>query len=127
MGVLRMGSSRPAVITLTTDFGTQDPFAGVMRGVIARIAPHAQVVDLTHAVPPQQIVPAAFHLLASAPYFPRGTIHVAVVDPGVGTQRRAVLLESSDALFLAPDNGLLSPVARLLGGRNRLGMVGGSD
>lgn len=96
------------LITLTTDFGTKDPFVGIMKGVIARIDPSATVVDLTHGISPQDIFGAAMVLRHATEYFPRGTIHVAVVDPGVGTTRRPLLFESNDAYFVGPDNGVFS-------------------
>src|SRR5258705_9487547 len=94
------------VITLTTDFGYRDAFAGVMKGVIAGINPHVQVIDLTHGIPPQDVMAGALSLRHSASYFPRGTIHVTVVDPGVGSERRAILIESSGSYFIRPDNGV---------------------
>lgn len=100
----------PPVIALLTDFGTRDIYAGVMRGVIADLAPHARVVDLTHEVRPQGVADAAFLLDAAAPYFPAGTIHVAVVDPGVGSERRILCVRTSRATYLAPDNGLLTKI-----------------
>jgi len=96
------------VITLTTDFGLIDGYVGIMKGVIQRICPKAVVIDLTHDIPPQDILSAAFLLHVSHPYFPKDSVHVAVVDPGVGTERRAIALRTSNALFVAPDNGLLS-------------------
>ena len=96
------------VITLTTDFGLQDAFAGVMKGVIAGINPQVQVIDLTHGIPAQDVLAGALTLRHSAAYFPRGTIHVAVVDPGVGTARRPLLIECEGSYFIGPDNGLLS-------------------
>jgi len=96
------------IITLTTDFGLQDEYVGVMKGVILARAPAALLVDLCHAVPRQDIRQAAYRLRAALPYFPPGTIHVAVVDPGVGTGRRLLLVQARQQLFLAPDNGLLS-------------------
>jgi S-adenosylmethionine hydrolase len=99
------------VITLTTDFGTQDAYVGVMKGVILRLNPEAQIVDLSHEIPPQGIQQAAFLLSTSFRYFPEGTIHLAVVDPGVGGERRALAARSGDAYFVAPDNGALSYVA----------------
>ncbi|MGE0710513.1 MAG: S-adenosyl-l-methionine hydroxide adenosyltransferase family protein [Planctomycetota bacterium] len=98
------------LITLTTDFGLSDIYVGVMKGVICTIAPHARVIDLTHDVPPQSVSVAAFLLEAAAPYFPWGAVHVAVVDPGVGSGRRIVCARTSRATYLAPDNGLLGPV-----------------
>ena len=99
-------------IVLTTDFGVADPYAGVMRGVILGINPQAQIIDLTHQIRPQNIVQAGFVLGTNYPFFPTGSIHVAVVDPGVGTDRRALLLVTPKASFLAPDNGILSYVIR---------------
>jgi len=101
----------PQIITLTTDFGTTDAFVGVMKGVILGIAPDARIVDLTHEVPPQDVLAGAYVLRGAVPYFPRGTIHVAIVDPGVGTKRRALVVATRDARFVAPDNGLVSLVA----------------
>jgi S-adenosyl-L-methionine hydrolase (adenosine-forming) len=97
-------------IVLTTDFGLADPYVGVMKGVILGINPWAAIIDLTHSIQPQNIMQAAFVMGASWRYFPPGAIHVAVVDPGVGTRRKAVLLITPRASFLAPDNGVLSDV-----------------
>ncbi len=97
-------------IVLTTDFGLADPYVGVMKGVILRINPNAALIDLTHLVQPQNVRQGAFLLGNSHRFFPQGSIHVAVVDPGVGTDRRALLLETPTARFVAPDNGLLSCV-----------------
>jgi S-adenosylmethionine hydrolase len=96
------------LISLLSDFGYKDPFVGIMKGVIARLAPAAQVMDLTHGIPPQDLVAAALVLRHSCGYFPSGTIHVAVVDPGVGGARRPLLIESNGHLFIGPDNGVLS-------------------
>jgi S-adenosylmethionine hydrolase len=108
----RGATSAPAggtpIITLTTDFGTRDPFVGIMKGVILGLAPEARIVDLTHAVPAQAVVAGAYVLRGAVPWFPPGTIHVAVVDPGVGTRRRALVVETRDAYLVGPDNGLLS-------------------
>jgi S-adenosylmethionine hydrolase len=95
-------------ITLTTDFGTTDWFVGAMKGVILEIQPAACVVDLTHGLPAGDIRAGAFALLAGYRAFPRGTIHVVVVDPGVGSDRRALVVASPDYLFVGPDNGVLS-------------------
>lgn len=100
------------VITLLTDFGFADNFVGVMKGVILSINPEATIVDITHEIPPQDVLTAAFLLETSWPYFPSGSIHVAVVDPGVGTARRAIAVETPRAIFLAPDNGLLTPIIK---------------
>lgn len=99
----------PPIITLTTDFGLADPYVAAMKGVILSINPRAVIVDVSHAVRPQAIEQGAYLLAAARPYFPPGTIHVAVVDPGVGTARRAIAIATPDALFVGPDNGLLSP------------------
>lgn len=99
------------VITLTTDFGLIDPFVGIMKGVILGIAPAARIVDVTHGVPAQNVVVGAYALASAVRWFPRGSVHVAVVDPGVGTRRRALLVETADAWLLGPDNGLLSLAA----------------
>jgi S-adenosylmethionine hydrolase len=96
------------LITLTTDFGYKDPFVGIMRGVILSIAPGATIVDLTHGIEPQDIRGAALALNYAAPFFPPGTVHGAVVDPGVGSERRPILIECEDAFFIGPDNGVLS-------------------
>ena len=96
------------LITLTTDFGYRDSFAGILKGVIQRINPTVSVVDLTHGIPPQDIMAAALTLRHSTGYFPDGTVHVVVVDPGVGGARRPLLVQSGDNFFIAPDNGVLS-------------------
>jgi S-adenosylmethionine hydrolase len=94
------------LITLLTDFGLQDGYPGIMKGVIWGIAPEAQIADLTHSIPPQDILAGALALGRAAPYFPPGTIHVGVVDPGVGTQRRAMAARIGECFFVGPDNGL---------------------
>lgn len=96
------------LITLLTDFGLQDHFVGVMKGVIAAIAPRARVIDITHAIEPYQLCHARFVLAQSWPYFPQKTIHVAIVDPGVGTARRPILVETQNHRFVGPDNGIFS-------------------
>ena len=98
------------VITLTTDFGTADPFVGLMKGVILSLAPQVTIVDLSHDVPPQDIAAGALVLDTVLGYFPRGTIHVGVVDPGVGSGRTPIALQTDEALFVGPDNGLFSAV-----------------
>ena len=98
------------LITLLTDFGTADVFVGSMKGVILGINPQARIVDLTHEVPAHNVRAGAYLLNAAARYFPEGAIHVAVVDPGVGSERRPLLVSTSTHHFLAPDNGLLSYV-----------------
>jgi S-adenosyl-L-methionine hydrolase (adenosine-forming) len=98
----------PRLITLLTDFGLEDEYVGVMKGVILSRFPAARLVDLSHRIPPQDLRRAAYLLESSRPFFPAGTLHVAVVDPGVGTSRRVILVEAEGQLFLAPDNGLLT-------------------
>jgi S-adenosylmethionine hydrolase len=97
-----------SVITLLTDFGTKDYFVGAMKGVILSINPSALIVDISHEIDPQKIRSASFVLSNSYHYFPLKTIHVAIVDPGVGSNRRAILVETPRYFFIAPDNGLLS-------------------
>lgn len=99
--------SSPA-ITLTTDFGYRDPFVGIMKGVILKINPDAVVVDLSHDVSPHDVRGGAFTLFSGYRYFPKNTIHVAVVDPGVGTSRRPIAVKTKSHIFVGPDNGLLS-------------------
>jgi S-adenosyl-L-methionine hydrolase (adenosine-forming) len=103
---------RPSgVITLTTDFGLREPFVGVMKGVIHSRAPAVKVIDLAHDSPAFEPLEAGFWLARSWQYFPVGTVHVAVVDPGVGTERAILVVEVQGHLLLAPDNGLLAPLA----------------
>jgi hypothetical protein len=99
----------PAIITLTTDFGLQDEYVGVLKGVVAGLAPQARLIDLCHTIRAQDIRQGAFILQAAAPYFPKGTIHLAIVDPGVGTNRRILALRAMGQIFLGPDNGILTP------------------
>ena len=106
-----MRASHP-VITLTTDFGTRDPYVGMMKGVILGISPAVSIVDVSHEVGPQAIAQGAFIIGNSYRFFPRGTIHVVVIDPGVGTSRKAILVSTPTARFLAPDNGVLTHVVR---------------
>jgi S-adenosylmethionine hydrolase len=96
-------------VTLLTDFGLSDAYAGIMKGVVLAIAPDARIVDLTHAVPPQSVAEGAFILETACRYFPPGTVHLCVVDPGVGTARRRLIIASRGQFFVGPDNGLLSP------------------
>ena len=107
-----MESPRSSIITLLTDFGLAGPFVGSVKGVILGINPHATIVDLTHDITPFSIAEAAFVLHAAYSSFPKGTIHVAIVDPDVGSARRLVLVSADGSYFLAPDNGLLSYVYR---------------
>jgi S-adenosyl-L-methionine hydrolase (adenosine-forming) len=97
-----------SIITMLTDFGHSDEYVGVMKGVILSIDPDADIIDLTHLIDPQDITQAAYLLKSSYPYFPKNTIHMVVVDPGVGTERKIVVLKIDEHFFLAPDNGVLS-------------------
>ncbi|MBW1729486.1 MAG: SAM-dependent chlorinase/fluorinase [Deltaproteobacteria bacterium] len=105
-----VGARGTAFITLLTDFGLTDPYVGIMKGVILGINPKACIVDISHQIDPGHILQASFILKEAFPYFPKGTIHTIVVDPGVGSERRAILLVTEDYLFVAPDNGLLWPI-----------------
>lgn len=98
------------LITLLTDFGVRDGYVGVMKGVIWNICPGAHIADITHTISPQNVREGALVLSLTYPYYPKGTVHVAVVDPGVGTHRRAIAARVGGYYFVAPDNGLLSPV-----------------
>jgi hypothetical protein len=96
------------IVTLLTDFGGADHFVGVMKGVILKADPRISIVDLGHEIPPGDVREGAFALLASYKYFPSGTVHVAVVDPGVGSDRRPIVVDAGGQRFVGPDNGLLS-------------------
>ncbi|MBX6371569.1 MAG: SAM-dependent chlorinase/fluorinase [Acidothermus sp.] len=102
-------------ISLLTDYGVQDPFVAICHGVIARIAPQSRVIDVTHAIPPGDIRRGATVLAQALPYLPAG-IHVAIVDPGVGTTRRAIAVRTGEHVLIGPDNGLLLPAAETVGG-----------
>lgn len=98
------------IISLTTDFGDRDGYVGVMKGVMASIAPSATFVDLTHAIPPQDIRSAAYVLWTALPYFPPDSVHIAVVDPGVGTTRKPIAARTAWGIMVGPDNGVFSYV-----------------
>ena len=100
------------VIALVSDFGTRDHYAGTMKGVMLGICPDATLVDITHDVPPHDVVDGALQLAAACRYFPAGTIFLAVVDPGVGSARRGIAAEAGDYRFVAPDNGVLTVALR---------------
>ncbi|MGH7786504.1 MAG: SAM hydrolase/SAM-dependent halogenase family protein [Candidatus Binatia bacterium] len=107
---------RPSgIITLLTDFGTRDAYVGIMKGVALGICPAARLVDLTHAVPPQAVGLGALVLRSALDAFPDGTVHLAVVDPGVGSARAPVAVVTARAILVGPDNGLLAPSAAHLG------------
>jgi len=95
-------------VILLTDFGKESPFPGIMKGVIKSICPNTEVIDFTHEIRPYQIDGACFLLFTSYHYFPQGTIFVTVIDPGVGSERKIILVETRNYFFLAPDNGVLS-------------------
>ncbi len=97
-----------SIITLTTDFGLRDQYVGAMKGVILGINPDARLADVSHEVGPQDIVEAVYVTGQAWPWFPDGSIHVAVVDPGVGTERRALVVATARGMFVGPDNGVLS-------------------
>jgi S-adenosyl-L-methionine hydrolase (adenosine-forming) len=99
-----------SVITLTTDFGLTDVYVGIVKGAILSVSPDATIVDITHSIEPQNVVQGAFMLNNAYRYFPKQSVHMAIVDPGVGGARRGVILKTPTALFVAPDNGILSYV-----------------
>jgi hypothetical protein len=99
--------SRP-IITLTTDFGQADGYAGAMKGIILSICPEAILVDISHEIQPQAVRQAAYVLSTVTPHFPAGTVHLVVVDPGVGSDRRPIAVRTGRAIYVAPDNGVLS-------------------
>jgi hypothetical protein len=102
-----------SLITLSTDFGLTDPYVGIMKGVILSVNPEARIVDLTHGIPSHDILAGALALRSAYGYFPPGTVHVVVVDPGVGSRRRPILVATENYRFLGPDNGVLSFVLQL--------------
>jgi S-adenosyl-L-methionine hydrolase (adenosine-forming) len=97
-------------LTLTTDFGLTDGFVGTLKGVIWSICPSAQIADISHLIPPQNVLAGAFALWRAYPFFPPGTVHMAVVDPGVGTLRRPIAAYIGSYYFIGPDNGLFTPM-----------------
>lgn len=105
------GAQRSPIISLITDFGYRDHYVATMKAVILSICPHATIVDITHGVPKYDVKAGAYALKAAYKFFPRGTIHVAVVDPGVGTSRRGIAVKTRNYVFIGPDNGVLSLAA----------------
>jgi S-adenosylmethionine hydrolase len=99
-------TEKPSIVTVTTDFGTRDAYVPAMKGTMLSIAPTARLVDVTHQISPQDVMESAFVLKSAYPFFPDGTVHLVVVDPGVGTARRAVALRHDDHWFVGPDNGV---------------------
>ncbi len=106
--------AKSSVVTLLTDFGTVDPYVAAMKGALLSKAPNVQIVDLSHEIPPQDVLTAAMVLGEAARHFPAGTLHLAVVDPGVGTERRILAGRFGGQLFLFPDNGIITFVAQKL-------------
>lgn len=100
------------MITLTTDFGLVDPYVAEMKAVILKINPNARIVDTSHQIEKFNIRMGAYVLAAAVPYFPKGTVHVAVIDPGVGTKRKPILIEAKNSFFIGPDNGVLALAAK---------------
>ncbi len=98
------------IITLTTDFGEVDPYVGVVKGVILNIFPYAKIIDVTHNIAPQDIWQASWIIENSYHYFPHGTIHLCVVDPGVGSERKPILFETRNYFFIGPDNGIFTSI-----------------
>jgi S-adenosylmethionine hydrolase len=103
---------KPAILTLTTDFGLVGPYVAALKGVLLELAPGAQLVDVSHTISPQNILEGGFVLAGIVDAFPRDTVHLAVIDPGVGTERRLIAARIADQWFVLPDNGLLTGVAR---------------
>jgi S-adenosyl-L-methionine hydrolase (adenosine-forming) len=97
-----------SLLTLLSDFGLNDVYVGVLKGVIAQVNPTLKVIDLTHQIAPQDVMAAQFNLINSYPFFPAGTVHVAVVDPGVGGKRRAIAIQLKDGFLVGPDNGIFT-------------------
>ena len=106
-----MSRNRPGIVTLITDFGWAGEYVGAMKGAILRVNPDCRVVDLTHQVEPQNLLQAAFILENTYPFFPPGTVHLVIVDPGVGTRRKAVVVKKEGHLFAGPDNGVLTGIS----------------
>jgi S-adenosylmethionine hydrolase len=104
-------SARPSLVTLLTDFGLRDPYPAAMKGVILRTCPAARIVDISHGVPAHDVLAGALVLAQAAPYFPPGTVHVVVVDPGVGTDRSVLVARFGGQLYVFPDNGVITLVA----------------
>jgi S-adenosylmethionine hydrolase len=104
------GPPPSGIITLTTDFGLEDAYVAELKAVLLSIFPAARLVDVSHRVAPQDVFGASFLIARAAPWFPAGTVHLAVVDPGVGTRRRALVVRTARATFVGPDNGIFEPV-----------------
>jgi S-adenosylmethionine hydrolase len=111
---------RYRIITLTTDFGLKDPYVAEMKAVILGISPKATIVDITHQIEKFNVRMGAYILASACPYFPRGTVHVAVVDPGVGTERQPIIVQTRNGYFVGPDNGVLALAAKNVSGQMRI-------
>jgi len=107
---MKLGKRNRGIVTLITDFGTKGEYSGAMKGAILRVNPRCQIIDITHEIEPQSIRQASWVLEASYPYYPPGTIHVVVADPGVGTARRAIVLQKEGYTFVGPDNGVFTRI-----------------
>ncbi|HEV3165499.1 MAG TPA: SAM-dependent chlorinase/fluorinase [Isosphaeraceae bacterium] len=103
---------KPGILTMTTDFGSEGPYVAAVKGIVLSLAPGTQIVDVSHTIAPQNILEGAFVLAGIIDAFPPGTVHLAVIDPGVGTDRRLVAAQVAEQWFVLPDNGLLSEVVR---------------
>ncbi len=112
---LDLPNTMSKIITLTTDFGTQDGFAGAMKGRILSICPDAVIMDVTHDIQPQSILQASWSVLRSTPNFPEDSIHVVVVDPGVGSERQPLMMRSNNRWYIGPDNGIFSLIIQRYG------------
>lgn len=106
------GTMKPGILTLTTDFGMSGHYVAALKGVLLDMAPGIQLVDVSHTISPQNILEGGFVLAGIVDVFPRGTVHLAVIDPGVGTERRLIAVSVADQWFVLPDNGLITGVAR---------------
>lgn len=114
------------IISFTTDFGLRDPYVAEMKAVIMRISPGAEIIDISHEIDKYDVTMAAFTLACAAPFFPRGTIHVAVVDPSVGTRRRPIIIQTSNGYYVGPDNGILTLATRNDGGARNVHHIANS-
>jgi len=115
------------VITLTTDFGTRDPYVAEMKGAVLGISPNARIVDLTHQIEKFNVRMAAYVLALAHPYFPKNTIHVAVVDPTVGTRRKPIIVKTEKCCFVGPDNGVLALAVRIANSKSRIFTITNSE
>lgn len=111
---------RYPIITLATDFGLRDPYVAEIKAVILGISPKARIVDVTHQISKFDVRMGAYVLASASPYFPHGTVHVAVVDPGVGTRRQPIIVQTSRGCFVGPDNGILALAVGSIGGKIRV-------